>query len=60
MICGRAFYSLPKLAVIAITPQELDFTAFLGKHVLGLKKSAVYGGPTSFLPSLLNSCLNRL
>ena len=48
MICGLAFYSLPKLAVIAITPQELDFTAFLGKHLLGLKKCAVYGGPTSF------------
>ena len=29
-ICGRAFYSLPKSAVTAISPQELAFTAILG------------------------------
>ena len=31
MICGHAFYSLQKLAVAAISPQELAFTAILGK-----------------------------
>ena len=30
VICGRAFYSLPKSAVTAISPQELAFTAILG------------------------------